>query len=235
MGRFFSLDDTPEHKEEFKKRYGIPSDVTKENCHLGEWHEKRPFEVQSEEAEEEGFESLVCEEDFEVFYRPDVNEDAEITSALVVVAVPHWNLPLVLDGAPLTSDSSIQDFDNRRANYATNSVEQALLLPWDMVELGNLKKHDMLLSLKRDLALVFYPLAIRVKVATPTKGSAAPLIPLASAEPSDPTPNDKAPAVPLTFSENESPAPEKMGSSMSHPSTKGKVSQEAEKDKGKSC
>ena len=68
--------------------------------------------------------------------------------------VPHWNLPLVLDGAPLTLDSSIQDFDNGRADYVANSMEQALLLPQDMVELGNLKKHDMFLSLKRDLALV---------------------------------------------------------------------------------
>ena len=36
MGRFFSLVDTPEHKEEFKKWYRIPSDVTIEHCHLGE-------------------------------------------------------------------------------------------------------------------------------------------------------------------------------------------------------
>ena len=41
MGRFFSLVDTLEHKEEFKKRYRIPSDVTIEHCQLGEWHEKR--------------------------------------------------------------------------------------------------------------------------------------------------------------------------------------------------
>ena len=35
-----------------------------------------------------------------------------------------------------------------------NSVEQAFLLPRDMVELHNLKKHEMFLFLKRDLALV---------------------------------------------------------------------------------
>jgi len=45
MGRFFSLVDTPEHTEEFKKRYRIPSDVTIEHCHLVEWHEKRPSEA----------------------------------------------------------------------------------------------------------------------------------------------------------------------------------------------
>lgn len=36
-----------------------------------------------------------------------------------------------------------------------NAVEQALLLPWGMAMLQNLKKHGMFLSLKRDLALVY--------------------------------------------------------------------------------
>ena len=60
---------------------------------------------------------------------------------------------VVLDGAPLHADSSICNFDNGRVGYVANSVEQALL-PRDMVELRNLKKHEMFLSLKRDLALV---------------------------------------------------------------------------------
>ena len=42
MGRFFSLVDTPKHRQEFKKHYRIPNDVTIEQCHLGKWHEKRP-------------------------------------------------------------------------------------------------------------------------------------------------------------------------------------------------
>ena len=42
MGRFFNLVDTPEHKEEFKRHYRIPSNVSIEHCNLGEWHEKRP-------------------------------------------------------------------------------------------------------------------------------------------------------------------------------------------------
>nr|POE94891.1 hypothetical protein CFP56_76518 [Quercus suber] len=103
-------------------------------------------------------------------------------------------------------------------------MEQALLLPQDMVELDQASK-------LKDPEKVFYPLAIRVKVATPAKGSAAPSIPLASAEHFDPTTNDKAPAVPLNFFEKEGPAPEKTGSLVSHPSTKGQVCQEAEKDK----
>jgi len=67
-----------------------------------------------------------------------------------------WNPPLVLDGAPLPTDSSIRNFDNGRESYVANSVEQALLLPRDMAELRNLKKHEMFLSLKRDLALVCF-------------------------------------------------------------------------------
>lgn len=35
-----------------------------------------------------------------------------------------------------------------------DSLEQALLLPQDMAELKNLEKHEVLLTLKRDLALV---------------------------------------------------------------------------------
>jgi len=35
-----------------------------------------------------------------------------------------------------------------------NSVEQALLLPKDMVDLKSIRKHEVFLSLKRDLALV---------------------------------------------------------------------------------
>ena len=35
-----------------------------------------------------------------------------------------------------------------------NAVEQTLLLPKDMDELRNLKKHELFLSVKRDLTLV---------------------------------------------------------------------------------
>ena len=42
MGIFFSLVDTPEHREEFKRYYRIPSNVSIQHCNLGEWHEKRP-------------------------------------------------------------------------------------------------------------------------------------------------------------------------------------------------
>lgn len=68
--------------------------------------------------------------------------------------VSAWNPTLVLDGAPLPSDSFIRDFLIGRASYVADSLEQALLLPQDMAELRNLEKHEVLLTLKRDLALV---------------------------------------------------------------------------------
>ena len=58
--------------------------------------------------------------------------------------------------APLHTDSSIRNFNNEKSGYVANLVEQALLLPWDMAELWNLRKHKMFLSLKRDLALVHF-------------------------------------------------------------------------------
>ena len=61
---------------------------------------------------------------------------------------------LVLDGAPLPSDASIRDFVERKADYVANAMEQVLFLPQDMIELRNLKKHEVFLSFKRDLALV---------------------------------------------------------------------------------
>ena len=42
MGRFFNLVDTLKHKEEFKRHYRIPSNMSTEHCNLGGWHEKRP-------------------------------------------------------------------------------------------------------------------------------------------------------------------------------------------------
>ena len=69
----------------------------------------------------------------------------------------HPPSPLVLDGAHIPLNSSIHRFNNGRASYVANSVKQALLLPQDMAELRNLKKHEMFLFLKRDLALVRFP------------------------------------------------------------------------------
>lgn len=60
---------------------------------------------------------------------------------------------MVLDKAPLPVDASIGDFQDGRASYMANAVEQALLLLGDMADLRSLRKYEVFLNLKRDLAL----------------------------------------------------------------------------------
>ena len=61
---------------------------------------------------------------------------------------------MVLDGAALPADASIRDFQQGRARYVANNVEQALLLVGDIADLRSMRKHKVFLSLKKDLALV---------------------------------------------------------------------------------
>ena len=61
---------------------------------------------------------------------------------------------LVLDKAPLLANASIKNFQQGKDGYMVDTVEQALLLPKDMADLRSIRKHEMFLSLKRNLALV---------------------------------------------------------------------------------
>ena len=63
-------------------------------------------------------------------------------------------LTLMLDKAPSLTDASIKNFQQGKADYVADAVEQALLLPKDMADLRSLRKHKVFLSLKRDRALV---------------------------------------------------------------------------------
>ena len=63
-------------------------------------------------------------------------------------------LALMLDKAPSLTDASIRNFQQGKADYVADAVEQALLLPKDMADLRSLRKHKVFLSLKRDLTLV---------------------------------------------------------------------------------
>ena len=63
-------------------------------------------------------------------------------------------LALMLDKAPSLTDASIRNFLQGKADYVADAVEQALLLPKDMADLRSLRKHEVFLSLKRDLTLV---------------------------------------------------------------------------------
>ena len=64
-----------------------------------------------------------------------------------------WTPSIVLDKAPLPRNASIRDFEQGRARYVANAVEQALLLLVDMADLRSMRKHEVFLSLKRDLAM----------------------------------------------------------------------------------
>ena len=71
--------------------------------------------------------------------------------------VLNWNPAFELNGSHLCENDLIYNFESGRAGYVVNAVEQALLLLKDMDELWNLKKHELFLSVKRDLALVRFP------------------------------------------------------------------------------
>ena len=60
----------------------------------------------------------------------------------------------MLDGAPLLADASIRDFQEGKAGYVADAVEQALLLLGDMAELRSMRRHEVFLNLKRYLAMV---------------------------------------------------------------------------------
>lgn len=62
----------------------------------------------------------------------------------------------MLDKAPLLDDASIRDFQGRKAGYVADAMEQALLLLGDMVELRSMRRHEVFLSLKRYLAMVWF-------------------------------------------------------------------------------
>lgn len=71
------------------------------------------------------------------------------------IGVPAWTPALVLDKAPLPTDASIRNVQQGKAEYMADVVKQALILPEDMADLRSLRKHEVFLSLKRDLISVF--------------------------------------------------------------------------------
>ena len=70
------------------------------------------------------------------------------------VAPLSWTPTLMLDGAHLPANASIRDFRGGKAGYVVDVVEQALLILEDMADLGSLRRHEVFLSLKRDLVMV---------------------------------------------------------------------------------
>ena len=60
----------------------------------------------------------------------------------------------MLNRAPLPADMSIREFQQGLAGYVVDVVEQVLLLLADMANLKSIRKQEVFLSLKRDLAMV---------------------------------------------------------------------------------
>ena len=70
-------------------------------------------------------------------------------------SVPQaWLLAPMLHREPLMDNVSLRDFRGGEGTYMANALERTLLLPIDMAELGNLRRQEVFLSIKRYLGMV---------------------------------------------------------------------------------
>jgi len=65
-----------------------------------------------------------------------------------------WLPTLMLHGEPLMDNASLRDFRGGEGTYMANALERTLLLPADMAELGNLRRQEVFLNIKRYLGMV---------------------------------------------------------------------------------
>ena len=65
-----------------------------------------------------------------------------------------WLPALMLHGEPLMDNATLSSFRGGEGTYVANTLERTLLLPTDMVELGNLRRQEVFLSIKRYLGMV---------------------------------------------------------------------------------
>ena len=65
-----------------------------------------------------------------------------------------WLLAPMLDGEPLTDDTSIRDYNGGKGCQVVSALEETLLLPRDMVELRGLRRNEVFLQAKRSLGMV---------------------------------------------------------------------------------
>ena len=70
------------------------------------------------------------------------------------VGPPAWLPTPMLNGEPLLANAFICDFQGGTVGYVADIVEQALLLPEDMAEWQDMRRHEVFLNLKRYLAMV---------------------------------------------------------------------------------
>ena len=60
----------------------------------------------------------------------------------------------MLHREPLTDNASLRDFQKGEGTYVADVLERSLLLSADMVELRNLRRQEVFLSMKRYLGMV---------------------------------------------------------------------------------
>ena len=61
---------------------------------------------------------------------------------------------MLSSGNPVMDDANLRDLQKGKLGILAEYLEKALLLPEDMQELRSFRKHEVFLSLKRDLAKV---------------------------------------------------------------------------------
>ena len=84
-------------------------------------------------------------------------KDRASGSGKEVVAQPKpqaWLSALMLHGEPLMDNASLRDFNKGEGTYVADTLERSLLLPADMVDLKNLRRQEIFLSMKRYLGMV---------------------------------------------------------------------------------
>ena len=85
-------------------------------------------EVRFEEAEEKGFESLVCKENFEVFYCLDLIEDSATTSTPTAIAISaDHDATKVLEG--MVIEKRLPNLLSLLESHADNATLEILVVP----------------------------------------------------------------------------------------------------------
>ena len=71
-----------------------------------------------------------------------------------------WSPKLELNGVAIPYNASVREYNQGRAGYVADALEQPLLLPRDMEAYRRFSQPKIFLSLKRDLAMVSDPFTI---------------------------------------------------------------------------
>ena len=65
-----------------------------------------------------------------------------------------WSPQLEVDGATISWNAFVREFQRGHSAYIAEALEQPLFLPKDIDVVRKMKEQDLFMSLKRDLAMV---------------------------------------------------------------------------------